>query len=57
MNSADGESMVEITKKQAEYVEYIRKAIFDPEIKELAENQELLNHALLIGYVIKEELT
>lgn len=47
--------MIELTTRQAEYVEYIRKAIFDPEIKALAENQELLHQALLIGYVVTEE--
>lgn len=47
--------MLELTPRQAEYVEYIRKAIFDPEIKGLAENQDLINQALLIGYVVAEE--
>lgn len=47
--------MIELTPKQAEYIEYIRRAIFDPEIKVLVENQDLINQALLIGYVIREE--
>ncbi|NQO45340.1 hypothetical protein HO965_00965 [Streptococcus suis] len=47
--------MVELTRKQADFVEIMRKSILDPEIQELTGNQNLLNAALLVGYVVKEE--
>ncbi|HFI0732524.1 TPA: hypothetical protein ACGO2H_000806 [Streptococcus suis] len=47
--------MVELTRKQAEFVENMRKSILDPEIQELTNDQNLLNAALLLGYVVKEE--
>ncbi|HEM5088391.1 TPA: hypothetical protein U1265_000557 [Streptococcus suis] len=47
--------MVELTRKQAEFVEIMRKSILDPEIQELTDNQNLLNAAPLLGYVVKEE--
>ncbi|KXT71500.1 hypothetical protein STRDD10_02054 [Streptococcus sp. DD10] len=47
--------MLELTQKQANCIEYIRKAVFEPEIKELLENPELIQQALLIGYVIVDE--
>lgn len=47
--------MIELTPKQAEYIEYMRLAIFDPEIKALVENQDIINQALLIGYVVTEK--
>lgn len=48
--------MVELTRKQAEFVGIMRKSILDPEIQELTNNQNLLNAALLLGYVVKEEV-
>ncbi|HFI0323961.1 TPA: hypothetical protein ACGO5B_001791 [Streptococcus suis] len=48
--------MVELTRKQAEFVENMRKSILDPEIQELTNNQNMLNVALLLGYVVKEEV-
>ncbi|HEL1714277.1 TPA: hypothetical protein TXT48_000060 [Streptococcus suis] len=47
--------MVELTRRQADFVEIMRKSILDPEIQELTDNQNLLNTALLVGYVVKEE--
>ncbi|HEL2736459.1 TPA: hypothetical protein UDO24_001402 [Streptococcus suis] len=47
--------MVELTRRQAEFVEIMRKSILDPETQELTDNQNLLNTALLVGYVVKEE--
>ncbi|CAM3215713.1 Phage protein [Streptococcus pluranimalium] len=47
--------MVDLTRKQAEFVEIMRKSIFEPEIQELTSNQNMMNAALLIGYVVKEE--
>ncbi|ENI8789250.1 hypothetical protein ABZ032_002800 [Listeria monocytogenes] len=44
--------MIELTKKQAEYLEYQRQALFDPEIRELMDDAELIQKALLIGYVV-----
>ncbi|QBX14825.1 hypothetical protein Javan157_0031 [Streptococcus phage Javan157] len=50
--------MIELTQKQADFVEIMRKSILDPEIQELTNNQNLLNAALLLGYVVvvKEEV-
>lgn len=48
--------MIELTKKQAEYVEFLRMATLDPEIKKLVEEPDLLTRALLLGYVVKEEI-
>ncbi|HEL1583982.1 TPA: hypothetical protein TXJ06_000682 [Streptococcus suis] len=47
--------MVELTRRQADFVEIMRKSILDPEIQELTNDQNLLNTALLVGYVVKEE--
>lgn len=44
--------MIELTKKQAEYLEYQRQALFDPEIRELMDDEELIRKALIIGYVV-----
>ncbi|HEL1616935.1 TPA: hypothetical protein TXL58_000973 [Streptococcus suis] len=48
--------MVELTRRQADFVEIMRKSILDPEIQELTNDQNLLNTALLLGYVVKEEI-
>lgn len=48
--------MIELTRKQADFVETIRKSIFEPEIQELTSNQNMMNAALLLGYVVKEEV-
>lgn len=48
--------MIELTRKQADFVETIRESIFEPEIQELTSNQNMMNAALLIGYVVKEEV-
>ncbi|QBX23762.1 hypothetical protein Javan150_0021 [Streptococcus phage Javan150] len=45
--------MIELTRKQADFVETIRKSIFEPEIQELTSNQNMMNAALLLGYVVK----
>ncbi|HEL0635562.1 TPA: hypothetical protein TUV09_001824 [Streptococcus equi subsp. zooepidemicus] len=50
--------MIELTQKQAEYVEFARKTIVDPDMMEFAGNTQLINHALLVGYcIVDEEVT
>ena len=44
--------MIELSKKQADYLEYQRQALFDPEIRELIDDPDLIQRALIIGYVV-----
>lgn len=50
--------MIELTHKQAEYVEFCRKTLVDPEMMAFIENEQLINYALLVGYtVVDAEVT
>ena len=44
--------MIELSKKQADYLEYQRQALFDSEIRELMDDPDLIQRALIIGYVV-----
>ncbi|MGO5953829.1 hypothetical protein ACTQNA_03780 [Streptococcus pyogenes] len=47
--------MIELTQKQADYVEFVRKTIVDPDMMEFAVNTQLISYALLAGYCIVDE--